>query len=394
MAASNERAAFKAGLFILAMAVLAVVMVFLVRGFRGSLGDTQRVTVVFGPGANAAALTAGSPVRIFGVGVGSVAEARVVPDEEQGALVEVVASLPSGFDVMSDAEVIASASLTGESWLDFVTLGSGEKMEPGGRIDGSSGGFQKALDVVNEALPAAVQAVEQVTRVTQRLDALVVKLESQVDPLVADVTALTEVAASAAGELDALLGDSGGDLRSTFKSLAGVTEAAEAKVPALLDRGETLLTDADATLAKADPLLDRVGPVIADTRAVVSDVRGLVRTNAGPITRTVESLERTALDARGAASELRAAPWRILYKPKEKDQRNLALYAAARDYAAGAQDLEAAAEALRVAVEAAPEDGTLSAEETERLAELRRRVVGSYDNYERVQAQLWQQFER
>ena len=84
MAESNERAAFKAGLFIFAMALLAVVMVFLVRGFRGSLGDQQSITVVFGPGANAAAITAGSPVRIFGVGVGSVSDARVVPDDEEG----------------------------------------------------------------------------------------------------------------------------------------------------------------------------------------------------------------------------------------------------------------------------------------------------------------------
>ena len=201
-------------------------------------------------------------------------------------------------------------------------------------------------------------------------------------------------ATAASKQLDSLLGDSGGDLRTTFSGLAEVVETAKTRVPGMLDEVEKLVADADATLAKVDPLVDRIGPVLGDTRAVVSDLRGLVRTNAGPVTRTVESLERTALDAQGAVSELRAAPWRVLYKPKEKDQRNLALYAAARDYAAGAQDLESAAETLRVALEVAPEDGTLNEEETKQIAELRERVVGSYENYEAVQAALWQQFER
>ena len=393
MADPSDKAAFKAGLFILAMAILAVVMVFLVRGYRGAVGDNQRVTVVFGPGDNAAALAAGSPVRIYGVGVGSVVDTRVVPDEQEGALVEVVAQLPVGFDVMEDAEVIASASLTGESWLDFVTLGEGRVMTRDGRIRGSSGGFQRALEMMNEALPAAVEAVERVTDVAARLDALVVKLDGKVDPLSEGVTELASTATGAASELESLLGDSGGDLRLTFERLADVTETAKERVPTLLDDVDTLVQDARGTVAKVDPLLDRVGPVLGDTRAVVSDLRGLVRTNAAGISRTVTALERTALDAQGAVGEVRAAPWRLLYKPKDKDQRNLALYAAARDYAAGAQDLEATAEALRVALEVTGEGGGASREAAD-LEELRRRVVSSYENFEAAQAALWQQFER
>ena len=395
MAEPNDRAAFKAGLFIFAMAILAVVMVFLVRGFRGSLGDVQQVTVVFGPGDNAAALAAGSPVRIYGVGVGSVASTKVVPDEEEGALVEVVATLPSGFEVMADAEVIASASLTGESWLDFKTLGQEGERGEGDRIRGGSGGFDKALGVVNDALPAAVDAIERVTQVVERLDTLIARVDAEIDPLTTDLKELTGATTAAASRLDGLLGDSGGDLRTTFRGLAEVADSAREKVPVLLEDMDTLVADTDATVKKIDPLVERIGPVLGDTRAVVSDLRGLVRTNGPGVTRTVRSLERTALEAQGAASELRAAPWRLLYKPKEKDQRNLALYAAARQYAAGAQDLEATAEALRVALEAlaeAPVEG--GPEQAVQLSRLRREVVDAYEDFEAVQATLWQQFER
>lgn len=391
---SDDRAAFKAGLFIFSMAVLAIVMVFLVRGFRGALGETQSVTVVFGAGDSAAALAAGSPVRIFGVDVGSVSDIRVVPDVEQGARVEVRVSLPAGFEVREDAEAIASASLTGESWLDFVTLGEGEPVEPEGHIRGGSGGIQQALDVVNDALPAAVEAVEQITAVSQRLDALIARLDAQVDPLMTDVSALAQTASGAARQLDSLLGDSGDDLRTTIQDFAQLARTTRERVPGLLDSAGTLVAKADATLLRVDPLLDRVGPVIGDTRAVVSDLRGLVRTNRAPVDRTVAALERTALDAEGAVAELRAAPWRVLYRPRDKDQRNLALYAAARDFASGAQNLEAAAEALQAALDLAPSKGALTPEEADRIAALQQRLLDSTESYEAVQVTLWQEFQR
>lgn len=395
MAEPHDRAAFKAGLFIFAMAILAVVMVFLVRGFRGSIGDTQEVTVVFGAGDNAAALAAGSQVRIYGVGVGTIASAQVIPDEQEGALVEVVAQLPAGFEVMRDAEVVASASLTGESWLNFVTLGSGEPMGDGGRIRGSSGGFEKALNAVNDALPAAVDAIERVNEVADRFDGLIARIDAKVDPLASDVQAFADAAAGAASRLDTLLGDSGSDLRTTFRGLAGVADSARERVPPLLDDLNALVADADATVEKIEPLIGRVGPVIGDTRAVVSDLRGLVRTNAPGVNRTVRAVERTAVEAQGAVGELRAAPWRLIYRPRERDQRNLALYAAARGYAAGAQDLEATADALRVALETlaeAPVEG--GPEQAVELSRLRREVVDAYEDFEAVQARLWQQFER
>ena len=150
------------------------------------------------------------------------------------------------------------------------------------------------------------------------------------------------------------------DARASLKQAAQSVE----RLPDVLERIGRAGDDASQTLASIQRLVDSARPRLDGMLADAGDA--------------AQSLD-------GAVGELRAAPWRLLYKPKARDEQRLATYAVARQYARGASDLERAAQALA----AAGEDGA----DPQQLEALRGAVVSAYDRFAVVQAALFDGFE-
>lgn len=392
----NDRAAFKAGAFILLMLALALGMVVAIAGTGSLFKDVSHYVVEFEAGENVANLRPDAQVRVLGVPTGRVDDVDAVATED-GAVVRVAIHLPAEFTLRSDASVRAAASLTGDAWLDIDNMGEGEAVADGGTLDGSVLGIGQLLDEARTVIPAAKQAVARIESAAATAEELIDSARGHVDPVAASVSRLAESGGEAADHLRDLLGDTKGDLRTTIADLRGTIGTVRERLPQTMERLDGTLddtrqamADARAVLADARGSLDRIASVLdeakpasADARALIAELRATVSEARPRIDRTVENLARAADDASGAMVEIRAAPWRLLNTPSADQERNLALYSLARQYARGAQDLESAARALQVA------DQTIGADD-QTLTRLRDDLAARHERFGEFEAELWE----
>lgn len=392
----NDRAALKAGLFILLMLALAVGMVIAIAGTGSLFKDVKRYVVEFEAGENIANLKSDAQVRILGVPTGRVETVRAVATDG-GAVVRVGIQLPADFTVRDDALIRAASSLTGDAWLDIDDMGGGEAVAEGGTLDGSVLGVGQLLEEARQVIPAAMEALARIDAAALEAEGLIADARSHVDPVAASVSRLTERGGEAAEHLSGLLGDTKSDLRTTIASLRETLDTAKARLPGTMDRVDGTLDDARAAMADAKSVLaeargsldriaavlDEAKPASADARALLAQLRQTVAESRPKLDRTLANLSRASDDAAGAMVEIRAAPWRLLSKPGADQERNLALYSLARQYARGAQDLESAARSLQTAGE------TIDADD-EMLARLRQDLANRHERFGEFERELWQ----
>ncbi|MEM1445694.1 MAG: MlaD family protein [Planctomycetota bacterium] len=391
----NDRAALKAGIFIVLMLALAVGMVVAISGTGSLLQDVKRYVVQFESGENVANLRPDAQVRVLGVPTGRVEDVRAVATDD-GAVVQVDINLPAEFTLRDDATIRAAASLTGDAWLDIDHMGQGTAVAEGGTLNGSVLGVGQLLEEARQVIPAAQSAIERIDAAAAGAEEFIASARGQVDPVLASVSRFTEHGGDAAEELSGLLGETKGDLRGTIASLRQTLDTARDRLPKTMDRVDATLddtrnamADAKAVLADARSSLDRINvvldearPATADARAMIADLRQTVAQARPKLDRTLANLSRASDDASGAMVEIRAAPWRLLNKPTAEQDRNLALYSLARQYARGAQDLESAARALQTAGQ------TIDADD-ETLARLQRDLASRHERFGQFEQDLW-----
>ncbi|MEM8495213.1 MAG: MlaD family protein [Planctomycetota bacterium] len=392
----NDRAALKAGIFIVLMLALAVGMVLAISGTGSLLRDVNRYVVKFEAGENVANLRPDAQVRVLGVPTGTVEEVRAVATDD-GAVVQVDISLPAEFTLREDATIRAAASLTGDAWLDIDHMGAGAVVAAGGTLDGSVLGVGQLLEEARQVIPAAQSAIARIDAAAAKAEDFIASARGQVDPVFASVNRFTEHGGDAAEELSSLLGEAKGDLRGTIASLRQTLDTARDRLPGTMDKvdatlddtrnamadAKSMLADARSSLDRINGVLDEARPATADARAVIADLRQTVSVSRPKVDRALANLARASDDAAGAMVEIRAAPWRLLNRPTAEQDRNLALYSLARQYARGAQDLESAARALQTA------GTTIDADEAT-LARLRRDLASRHERFGQFEQELWQ----
>ena len=366
--ASNP--AFKAGLFIVLATAAAAVLIAVVSGGLSALQSTQSYTIRFTRGADLSGLTRGADVRVLGVTVGSVDEMQVRDVDGQGAVVEVEVSVPERFTLRAGAEASASAALTGGAWINITSLGEGAAVEPGGTIEGQTRTLGGVLAEAQSLLPQAK------TTLSQFADAA------------ASVQRLADEAEATVQDARAVLDGTQEDIKAALASARGVSEELDRRLPEVSDASQRVLKNLDDAISRAYASLDELPGILGDTdrtiqqiEAVAGAAQGLIGRNGTRIDQLVGDLGSAARSADGAIDEIRAAPWRLLYKPDEDDQANLAVYSLARRYAEAARDLELAAGSLAQA------SGGGSAGD---LAELQTEVEAAFGRFESVQATLWE----
>ncbi len=398
-------APFKAGLFILAMVALALGMVVLIGRGKSLLGTDVTYIVEFGKGQDIAGLRRDADVRLYGVPIGHVSAVTVLPHEQHGAVAQVSIRVPNGFKLRSDAQVFAAASLTGDAWINIDTLGNdtSEVVADGAMIPGQTQALGAILDEIASLVPDAKATLA-------KLDAGLVRFEQAADtvqqaaatardglpPIFENAKSMTQQGAAFTTDARSLLGDTKGDLRTTIASLKDTVGTTRERLPATFDKLDTMLDDTRAMLADARAgleripgLIDKVEPTLEHADAFTQNLRATLADNRPKVDRLMDALTRSSEDVKGAISEVRAAPWRLLYKPDARDEQNLALLALAREYAHGAADLEAAAKALEAAAGAGS-----SQTSPEVLDTLRKQLESSFNRFDRVQDTLWDRFER
>ncbi|MEM1012513.1 MAG: MlaD family protein [Planctomycetota bacterium] len=364
MAGVSDKNAFQAGVFILAAAVTAVFVIYLIAG-RGVGGGQERV-ITFDLADDIAGLSDGSEVRVGGKTVGSVINVEFVDDYDR---IEVLIDLPDDLPLREGTVARVQTSVTGVVWLNVTDLGDGPMLSDDAVIRGGSGSLTEVVQTIADVSPTIVDIIESTRDST----------------LPSANTALTEFAAAAAS-LEELIGDDAtqddlrqlvSNLRETSDRVPGLAQEVESLVQQLSDGVADVRRTVTETGSSLERVLSRSETAVDDVAAAargarsavgeaevaVQNVRGLITRNRGQVTQIVDRLAGTARTLELAGSEIRRSPWRLLYQPDGRQRESMDLYDAARRFAEGANALQDAA----VALEGLASDPTSDPTEVEAL---------------------------
>jgi ABC-type transporter Mla subunit MlaD len=367
-------------------------------------------------------LVPGSAVQVGGLEVGAVAEVRPVLDDGVfSEELDVVIAVDDRVRFRDGAEALLQKPLVGGlSSINFASLGdpNASELDEGdvmpGRISppellASAGyGESQALalrqlidaaargagnfeaisqDIRDSLVPRANTVVERVERdyplwaedVTATLDNvntaaerapdIAEKVEATIDTISENTGRATDAIVSNGEAFESTLAE----LTAFLDDLAASRQSAESFLRQL---DEEIAPQASAFLEDADDALTDAGDALERANSALAEQEPNVR-------QTLANLRIASQEVRYLTAEVRRSPWRLIYRPDQRELEYELLYDAARSYAAAVTNLRAATESLEatLATDRLPDDA-------DRLAELKANVESAFASFERAQVRF------
>jgi len=419
---NQHRSDLRSGLFIVISFGLMVGIIVGIKGLATLFepGQTRRIT--FSLVDNLAGLRVGDEVRVGGFKVGTIKDIDVTnarsSDPKNPPQIVVTFMMPKKYSVRTDAKVGIDGTLTGQSWVNFQSLGSPGAPElapdqslpglpsPMGQIFATAATMlpevQAAVgDLRRQTLPRVNSLLDDVKRDTvPRVNTAVDKFAQTADsfkntgneatalvkdfrgPVIQKYHQVADALIEAMHKFGNLFGDITGDTRTSIANIAAVTTSFKDKVPPILEKLDATLGKATGTMDQVNSAMKDIQATVANTRDFTGSLKNVLSGNRGKLEGMIASLKTTSDNLKNASAEIRRSPWRLLYQPKEGELENLAIYDAARQFAEGANDLNDAAGALRDALK----DKDLPQDQLQKLLD---RVDQSFNNFNHVEQKLW-----
>lgn len=389
--------AFQAGLFILLSLAAGIFLIARVAE-RGAPSDATEYIAVFAAGEDIAGLKTGNEVRLLGVKVGRIESIDVIAPTtaEEEAEIHVGFTVGSGIELReTDNNVELQTAVTGGAWLNILNVGTGANLAEGGKVDARTSNLlamvqdvrneleitlasvREDLDLVSAEL---VQTADSIETAANDADKLINKLDQQIDPVLKDIDVFLAESTGVMTDVRSVFGDSGEDIRTTLAKLSSLSTSLDEKIPGTVDQIQAFVT-------KAETSIDGVDTLVTELTGTATEARTMLADNRPDIDRTIESARRSVDELEGLVDDLRANPSRLLWPPDDKDLNNMDLYATARTYAKAAEDLESAAAALSKA-DSNGEDDPI------KLQALRQQLLQQFDYFDKLQAEVWERFEK
>jgi len=380
MMTDDSRKATLAGMMILLSILAAVAIIIATANTDALLRQRRTHTVAFPAGSDVQGLDDKSVVRILGVDVGGVQKVAIDADEQGRPRVLVTFWLPAEYELRRGAAVTVQSQITGGARLNIETLGDGQALAAGDVLEGYTLTLGDVMARLDGLMPKASTGLESFTKTSDDLGKFVRDVHGHVDGVVERYHAVMKTADAALANARDILGDTKTDIRGALANIHQMTDTAAEQLPDVLKDARELMSKARQALARLDPILD-------DGKAVTAQVRDTLNDNRVKIDQTMTNVRRASLELKGGIAEIRRAPWRLLNKPDATARRNLELYEAARRFADGAHDLQAAA----MSIELAAADPNTDADE---LAAMRDELAEQIDRFTEARQRLWERFER
>lgn len=402
---AQERNALKAGIFIVTAVALAIALIVGIQGLEKFTEPSAVRSVRFNLSDDLGGLRVGDDVRVGGFKVGVVRSIDLVTDPNdpnQQPKIMVRFSMPQKYTVREDAQIAIQGTVTGTSWLNFQSMGSGNELPSGRTLTGQPGTMTRLLAALQEITPQVKQMVADVrTRTVPLVNDTLTRFGTSADQaggLLADfrqrMPGMIEkynTAADRAAEMMVqvrdLIGDTKGDFRGTMANLNASTGDIKTKLPGLLDQVDGVLSRLTKAVDEVNKTMVDVQSTVAHARDLTSSARNIVVGNRGKFESMITALKTTADNLKGASAEIRRSPWRLLYKPGPGEMANLNLFDAARQFSEGANALNDATLALRDALN----NPDISKEDIRKLME---KVDQSFSHFQEVEGKLWKSVEK
>jgi len=369
-----------AGVFVLAVVALLVAGIVLT-GF----GKTKYV-VEFTLQDGADGLEKGSKVKLGGRQIGNVKSIEFHPAPKERKPIEsllVTIEVDSTLELYENADVSLVRPLLGSnSTLNFVNLRGGgvaaadaKVVAPGGKIRGKLGppAFLPQADYARvQAIVASVEHwITDIDKDWPKPYDEVKAIVSNVNSATKDIKELAATANGKAGGWTKQLDDLLAEANARFKKFTDQADVGIEKARATVERIQKIVEDnqprIDAAMKSAADLVEKLNgrayadlidilergkAVMASAQETARQAQAWVTTQTPKLSDIVEQALLASLELKLATSEVRAAPWRLLYQPNKKELENELLYNTMRAYSQSLADVRGASESLRAASQA------------------------------------------
>ena len=370
----------------------------------------------------ASGLAEGSVVKIGGFEVGEVSNVDLYPEVGRPERVEVGIKINSKYELYSNAVVNLEKPLLGSlSTINIpdvgqpgvrdegdqadsdgdgsgrepgVLLAAGDSLEGtiakpaviedsgfGGLLEKAEGILDTVTEVLDEVDKESVRAmVEDAKEAIAGARAFVDDFDGKGEEWAASIDTTMENVEGFSGRLDPFmnnLDDGVGEGRQALSSAQEILDDAKPKV------SDTLTNVRDVSVTFKDDTLPTINRTVEDSEQFVGDLRVLLRQQRPNIERTLANFRIVSDQAKLISMEIRAQPWRVLFRPDTKEFESQLLYDSARSFAVAASDLRAASELLDAA--AAEPGGAIDPETMDRY---RRELSLSLEKFQQAEDQL------
>ena len=386
--AKKKRDAFRAGVFMLLSIMLILVMIVAIKGFARVFQPVQVRAARFSLRDDLGGLQVGDNLRVAGFTVGEIQSIRLITNVKN-PFVRVTFTMPKKYTLRTGAQVVIGGTITGTSWLNFESLGSGTPLKPDYVLIGHPSGISHALATVASLAPQIKAMVTQVRTTTVPLiNADLTKLGTTADSIDTAATSATGVLNSVHDEIPPVVAkynlaadktayamDQAGKLlhsgrKGAIVNINAATAEIKKAIPALITKAQSDLNALHATLT--------------NSTALTAKARTLLAANQDRINGMIRALHGASVNLKTFAVEIRHSPWRLLYKPSKKDINNVEIYDAVREFDQAAGRLQHAADVLK----ATAVNPASPAEQT-RLHHLMDQLNATFSQFQQVENKFW-----
>lgn len=134
--------------------------------------------------------------------------------------------------------------------------------------------------------------------------------------------------------------------------------------------------------------LDKVDDALETTQSTMEQIKRLVRD--GRIDKIVNNVTETSSNLKLATQEIRRAPWKLFYKPNEKEYKIQALVDSAGTFASGAETLDNATLRLKALVNEMSGSQEI---DKDRIDSMLIELENSFDQFKKAEKKFWDELE-
>lgn len=413
-AATRAQNNIKAGVFVSIAILIGLSVVFILGNFKQYFqARAVEYNVTFPVAQGVGGLGEGSFVDIGGIQVGEVKS--VALDYHSGEpvnLITVKFSVPADITIRSNAKVsVHSGLLSTSSWLSFSSMGDAAGVvEPGSTFMGSTMSMLESL-MGGDAAESLTSTLESFATITNQIesngellkwllgdeqadhvDSTVLVLQEAIEQGNAFLSKLNTDWANWSGDIDVVMAQAE-DLAMSMQNVSNLINDNAGTYQEIVDNIDSTVVDVSSvaqqlrstTMPKLEAFVDTAQTTLADVQKVVVDVKTRVGPWLADVDRTLANLMLASQQLNQLLTEVKASPWRLLYRPTDAQMGQELIYEASRNFVFGAADLKSAASSMQRLIDTR---GAALASDDPQLELLRSNLLESAKRYQRAQDQL------
>ncbi|MCH7603835.1 MAG: hypothetical protein IIB54_13820 [Planctomycetes bacterium] len=404
----------RVGIFVSISIILAMSVIIMLTDILSTLNKSvETYTVQFNVSSGVSNLKSGADVRIGGLSMGKVKGVRPQMDGEPFEIILVDIELDSKVTLYDNAIILLSSPLLGaESWLDCPSVGnpeSGNPVGPGGTVSAMDSvgmlttllgpGNASTAETIVDDLKATMQSARSFAA---NMDTRSVPILENLDTMTGDARAVVDEvrnenwpswsesvdrifvwAESATTNFDDTIEEG----RLLMTDMRSVVEENREGVSAIVSNSESFSNRLNTEIAdKASALLDRGRDGLDEAVAALTRIRDDHETWSVDIGESLGNASLASQQLKLAMIEIRRSPWKILYKPTDKELEHELLYEATRSFAVAAADMKAASISVNRILE---RHGNEVAQDRELYERITRALLDPLERYEKAQQLLF-----